>query len=103
MAIKTSEIFTVYSIYTLEIINIYLKQMDITCIKLKIGINFKKIRRRTSKFETSTYHSCVAFERIPNIIKCLPTKSFKKQLTLCLLHKCYYSLNEFYDDSDRGW
>ena len=43
----------------------------------------EKIMHKTSMFEKGPYYSCVAvFERLPNSIKCLPTKSFKIQFNL---------------------
>jgi hypothetical protein len=63
---------------------------------------FEKIMHRTLKFERSPYYyPCVKiFERIPNSIKYLPTKDFKNQLTRYLLDKFFYSLNQFYDDTE---
>ena len=56
---------------------------------------------RTIKFEKSPYYSRVAvFEKILNDIKCLPKKPFKRQLTRYSLHKCFYSLNKFYYETD---
>jgi hypothetical protein len=62
---------------------------------------FEKIMHRSSKFKRSPYYCCVKiFERIPNTIKYLATKDFKNQLPRYLLDKCFYSLNQFYDDTE---
>ena len=68
-------------------------------MKLEIDINLRKYSIELQSLEKVLIISAV-FERIPDSIKCLPTKSFKRQLTRYLLHKCFYSLNQFYTDTD---
>ena len=53
---------------------------------------------RTSKFEKSRVD---IFERMPNSIRYLPIKDFKNQLTRYLRDKIFYSLNQFYDDTNK--
>ena len=64
--------------------------MDITFMETEMRINLKKKMHRTSKFEKSSYYSCVGvFERIPNSIRYSPIKDFKNQLTHYLCDKCF--------------
>jgi hypothetical protein len=40
------------------------------------------------------------FNKIPDKIISLDIRNFKKQLTLFLIDKCYYSINYFFNDND---
>ena len=103
---KSLGILTVYSIYILESA-MYVKNNSNSfktnghhLYETRNRGGLQKVLHKTSKFEKSPYYSLVKiFENIPQNIKYLPVKSFKKELTSYLINKCFYSLEQFYDDS----
>lgn len=39
------------------------------------------------------------FNKIPDAIKCMPLKKFKKCLHKLLVEKCYYALDDYFNDN----
>ena len=101
---------TVYQDYSYVSIHytLFVKKNNDQCIKNKVyhqyitrnydGLETKS--HRTSLFETSPYYSCVKiFNHLSNDIKNLPLTTFKRKLRSYLIEKCFYNLDEFFNNN----
>lgn len=102
-----NRILTLASIFILRCL-VFAKENEESFVKLSSfhshNTRNKKIlsipKHKTSKFEMSPKYQCIKlFNHLPSNIKSLNLFKFKKVVKSLLLKKCFYSVNEYYNDS----